>query len=199
MVHSLSTTEVIEKWLKFSQKEDLESIMLALLQLEKQAKREKLHLPCTHLIGRWRLVFIGKKQSPNATIDRLKGSGKTLPSWFNIQLIYQGLDSHNEPQLDQGFIRNRVEIGGLVLELSGPWMYYSTSRIMAFDFLYLKIELLGRSLFSIPVRGGKNAEDQFWDQPLKEKAFFKYFEVTPHAIAARGKGGGIALWTKVDA
>ena len=36
----------------------------------------------------------------------------------------------------------------------------------------------------------------FYEQKLKEKAFFKYFLIKENVIAARGKGGGLALWCR---
>ena len=44
---------------------------------------------------------------------------------------------------------------------------------MAFDFLYLKISSFGKTLLSVPVRGGQKTEAEFWAKPLKEKAFFR--------------------------
>ncbi|MEL6333127.1 MAG: hypothetical protein AAFQ76_11110, partial [Cyanobacteria bacterium J06626_26] len=44
----------------------------------------------------------------------------------------------------------------------------------------------------------EEADQEFYQQPLKEQAFFKYFWVTDQGIAARGKGGGLALWCRED-
>ena len=200
-VTSLPPEDVIQQWLKSTPTVAPEAIMQALLQLEKQSKKNKKTAIADEFIGNWRLQFVGSKKSPNTPIQALKGSGKALPSWLNIQLTYQRTDDSGgleKSRVNQGQLTNRVQIGLLALELSGPWLYDERVGIMTFDFLYLKFSVFKRSILSIPVRGGKKAEAQFWKQPLKEKAFFRYFWATPDAIAARGKGGGIALWTNVQ-
>jgi hypothetical protein len=35
------------------------------------------------------------------------------------------------------------------------------------------------------------------DDKISKQAFFTYFYVSEEAMAARGKGGGIALWSRV--
>lgn len=202
MEPSLQPAEIIKDWLGSSQSKDLSEIMSTLLQLEKAAKQGTPIPIAAQLLGTWQLHFIGGKQSPNIDKASFKGTGKIVPGWVKIQLTYQAINeptNHKVNPDNQGQIINRVQLGAFSLELSGPWMYAPQSRIMAFDFLYLKLACFGRSLLSIPVRGGETAEAKFWEQPLKEKAFFRYFWVTPEAIAARGKGGGIALWRKEQA
>ncbi|NJM96107.1 MAG: hypothetical protein HC800_01805 [Phormidesmis sp. RL_2_1] len=48
------------------------------------------------------------------------------------------------------------------------------------------------------MRGGSDREQAFAAQTLKDQAFFTFFCVENHYIAARGKGGGLALWVKDD-
>jgi len=52
-------------------------------------------------------------------------------------------------------------------------------------------------LYDRYIRGGQEREASFYDKPLKDKAFFTYFLVENRAIAARGRGGGLALWKRV--
>jgi len=39
-------------------------------------------------------------------------------------------------------------------------------------------------------------EMNFYDQPIAKLPFFAFFLVTEDFIAARGRGGGLALWVK---
>jgi hypothetical protein len=48
------------------------------------------------------------------------------------------------------------------------------------------------------IRKGQEREARFYEQGVKEQAFFTYFLVQNNAIAARGRGGGLALWTRVS-
>lgn len=61
----------------------------------------------------------------------------------------------------------------------------------------MQVTLAGLKLYSGYIRGEKKREADFYQQKLKEQAFFNYFLVEDDYIAARGKGGGLALWTKV--
>jgi hypothetical protein len=62
----------------------------------------------------------------------------------------------------------------------------------------MKVSLFGLKLYDGYIRGGQNREAHFWEQSLKEQAFFTYFLVQNQSIAARGRGGGLALWTKAS-
>ena len=48
------------------------------------------------------------------------------------------------------------------------------------------------------IRGGKDSDESFFSQNLNQQAFFSYFLVTDKFIAARGRGGGLALWQKIN-
>ena len=60
----------------------------------------------------------------------------------------------------------------------------------------MRLSLSGLKLYQGYIRGGKDRENNFDNQTLKQQAFFTYFLVEDNYIAARGKGGGLALWTK---
>ena len=60
----------------------------------------------------------------------------------------------------------------------------------------MQLSLSGLNLYQGYIRNGKDREESFDKQTLKEQAFFTYFLVEDNYIAARGKGGGLALWTR---
>jgi hypothetical protein len=47
------------------------------------------------------------------------------------------------------------------------------------------------------IRNGRDSEAKFYEESVKEQAFFTYFLVEERCMAARGRGGGLALWTRV--
>jgi hypothetical protein len=169
-----------------------QAVVEALLQAEKTAKQTKTRHTYSQLLGTWRLGFItGTKQSRQRA-GIILGAGRFLPKWVKIQLSY----SLSESRQEQGTTQNSVELGPLQFVLTGPTQFWSKTNILAFDFTRMRVSLFGLRLFESYIRGGRDRENRFWEQSLKEQAFFTYFLVQDNSIAARGRGGGLALWTK---
>lgn len=168
------------------------AVVEALLAAEKNTKIRHAY---TQLLGTWRLGFItGTKKSQKRAGVILK-AGRFLPAWVKIQITYQQSEANSE----QGTVQNSVEVGLLQLVLTGPTRFWQNTNILAFDFTQIKVTLAGIKLYSGYIRNGQKREESFYKQKLKEQAFFNYFLVEDNYIAARGKGGGLALWTKVKA
>jgi hypothetical protein len=172
------------------------SLSLALRQTERTEKRTPPIDAYLQLLGTWRLVFVAKAKSP---------LGQWVPSWVQIQITYaKDTATPLKPLAAQplrflGRVYNQVRLGILKLTLSGPTTFNPSNGILAFDFTRFTVELGGRSLFSGAIGGGAKREAEFYDLPLKQQAFFRFFWITPQGIAARGKGGGLALWAKNNA
>jgi hypothetical protein len=92
---------------------------------------------------------------------------------------------------------NSVQLGSLQLVVTGPVQFFAKTNILAFDFTRMNVSLFGLTLYNGYIRGGQEREASFYDKPLKDKAFFTYFLVEYRAIAARGRGGGLAVWKRV--
>jgi hypothetical protein len=165
----------------------------ALQQTERTQKRTLPTDAYSQLLGTWRLVFVSKAKST---------SGQWVPKWVQIQITYtQDTTTPLDPLEDRavkilGRVFNQVQLGLLKLTFSGPTAFNPTNGILAFDFTRFAIELGKRSLFSGTMRGGAAREAEFYDLPLKKQAFFRFFWITAQGIAARGKGGGLALWAQ---
>ena len=140
------------------------------------------------------LCFKQKKRRnrPKRAIHIL-GAGRFLPTWVKIYLSY----SPSELDQDQGTVQNSVELGPLQLVLTGPTKFWSKRNMLAFDFTRMRVSLSGLKLYEGYIRGGQDREVRFCKQSVKEQAFFTYFLVQNQSIAARGRGGGLALWTRV--
>ncbi|MFG6098404.1 hypothetical protein SPB21_24355 [Leptothoe sp. ISB3NOV94-8A] len=159
--------------------------------LQTTEKRIKHSYSLTDLVGTWRLCFITGTKKTRQKAGVALGAGRYLPKIIKIQLNYQATAD------DQGLVKNSVSLGQLKLELTGPVKFWHKARCLAFDFTQIQIVLGGLTLYKGRMRP-EAADQEFFQQSLKEQAFFKYFWVTETGIAARGRGGGLALWYRED-
>lgn len=170
-----------------------DAVVEALLMTEKATKQTKLHYAYPQLLGTWRLGFITGTKRSRQRAGVILGAGRFLPTWVKIHLSYSQVELSQE----QGTVQNSVEFGPLQLILTGPTQFWQKTNILAFDFTRLKMSLSGLKLYEGYIRGGQNREANFYEQSIKQQAFFTYFLVHNQSIAARGRGGGLALWTRV--
>jgi hypothetical protein len=171
-----------------------ETVVEALLTAEKTAKQTKVRHAYPQLLGTWRLGFITGTKRSQQRAGVILGAGRFLPKWVKIQLSYSQLESGQE----RGTVQNSVELGPLVLIVTGSTQFWQKTNILAFDFTRMKVSLSGLKLYEGYIRGGRDREARFYEQSLKEQAFFTYFLVENRCLAARGRGGGLALWTRVS-
>jgi hypothetical protein len=165
---------------------DRAGIVTALLTAETAAKRRgALPIDLGQLGGTWRLRFITGTQTIRRAVKL--GPGRFIPSWVTIELGVSSLEETN------GTIHNRVRLGALDLELTGPCRTYSDRRILAFDFTHLRLAIGPITLY----RGQVRNPQIFAEGSLKTQAFFSFFVVDGDRIAARGRGGGLAIWSRV--
>ncbi|MEJ1935807.1 hypothetical protein WDZ92_36905, partial [Nostoc sp. NIES-2111] len=74
--------------------------------------------------------------------------------------------------------------------------YIRKKNLLAFDFTQIYLSLFGRTIYQQKIRSGKVESEDFYNQPIAKQAFFAFFIVTQDFIAARGRGGGLALWIR---
>ncbi|MEA5594192.1 hypothetical protein, partial [Rivularia sp. UHCC 0363] len=165
-------------------------VVAALIEAEKTAKQTKINYSYSQLLGNWRLGFITGTKKTRKRAGVVLGAGKFLTKLVKIQLAYSQSESQKKA------VENSVEFGLLKIVLTGPVQFYSKKNILAFDFTRMQLSLSGLKLYQGYIRGGKDRETAFDKQSLKQQAFFTYFLIEDSYIAARGKGGGLALWTK---
>ena len=168
-------------------------VVNALLEAEKIAKKEKISYSWESLIGNWRLCFITGTKKTRKKAGIVLGAGRYLPRLVHISLNYSPTKESSD---NQGNVENCVSVGGLQLSLTGPVKFLAPKNILAFDFTRMKLKLFGFTLYNGYIRDGKTKEASFYNDKISQQAFFAYFYITKSAIAARGRGGGLALWTK---
>jgi len=176
-------------------KPDPADVVAALVRAEKQCKRQKRQFSYTQLLGSWRLGFVSGTQTvrPNSGASPINrpGKGRFLPTFLQVQISYD-VSARGD---DLGTVRNCVTLGPARLQLSGPTRFWPKTNSLGFDFVHLTGGVGSLTLYDAPVRGGQTSADTFVEKTLKDQAFFTFFLVEPSYIAARGKGGGLALWT----
>ena len=177
---------------KITKPPESQAVVEALIAAEKAAKQTKVDYNYLQLIGNWRLGFITGTKKTRKRAGVVLGAGKFLSKLVKIQLSY----SKSEDSPDKGNVENSVEFGLLKIVLTGPVQFWSKKNILAFDFTRMRLSLSGLKLYQGYIRGGKDREENFDRQTLKQQAFFTYFLIEDNYIAARGKGGGLALWVK---
>lgn len=159
--------------------------LVTALQTVEKSNKERYALDA--LAGTWRLHFITGTKKTRKKAGVALGAGRYIPKLFKIQLDYQ-VDT-----TDQGRVQNSVALGALQMALTGPVKFWPKPRCLAFDFTQIRISLGMLTLYKGRIKP-ESADQEFYEQSLKEQAFFKYFWVTDQGIAARGRGGGLALW-----
>lgn len=168
-------------------------VVASLLELEKVKHREN-SLTLADLLGTWDLRFITGTKKTRAKAGVVLGAGKYITRLIKIQISYQS----EHPKSNIGRVVNSVKLAGMQLSLTGPIEFLPQKRILAFDFIYLNIAIAGLNLYDGYVKNGLQRETKFYERSLKERAFFKYFLIKDNVIAARGKGGGLALWCRAQ-
>jgi hypothetical protein len=167
-------------------------VVNALLKLEKTPKNEQDSYSLSNLAGSWNLRFITGTKKTRKKAGIILGTGKYIPKLIKIQITYKTESS----TANIGQVINCVKLAFCELSLTGPIRFLPQKRILAFDFTYLKISVGGLTLYQGYIQNGVGREKLFAEKKLKDQAFFKYFLIKDNFIAARGKGGGLALWIR---
>jgi hypothetical protein len=182
-------------------KPSAQELVNILLETEKKTHKEKKESSFKEFIGTWRLGFITGTNNSGKKFTNIIGSGFYLPPFINIYLSYSLVEntvSLLEYKEEKGEIANTVNIGLVKITLTGPAKFISKKNIMAFDFNHLTLSVLGIKIYSTDIRGGKSSQKKFYEESIKKQAFFTYFLREEKLVAARGRGGGLAVWQKKD-
>ena len=182
-----------------TKREDPEKVLDALESLEKLT-REKVKAEgeiasselLQNLKGDWRLVFT------TGTKDTQKRLGAKI-NYFPLKAV-QSFDPSTNPFA----IQNGIYIGDFALiKFFGDFEFNLKSRKLEFDFD--KIAVLGfeinlgkgkaAELGSASGLGSKNNENLIKNN---KKPFFNWISADDKIATARGGGGGLALWKRVD-
>ncbi|MEG4270891.1 MULTISPECIES: hypothetical protein [unclassified Microcoleus] len=197
----MENISILEQAAKSNTKPSPAAVVSALLEAEKSAKQNKIRYGFEQLIGNWRLCFITGTKKTRQKAGIVLGAGRYIPEWVaKIQIAYSAQAvAGGEADSETGRVENSVQVGAIVLTLSGPTKFLVNKNILAFDFTRITVKLLGKTVYQGFIRGGETREAEFFSLSVGKQAFFAYFLVEDGIIAARGRGGGLALWGLVGA
>lgn len=168
-----------------------EAMVSALQAAEISTRREKLVIPFESLIGEWRLCFAtGAKKNKQGGGIKL-GSGFYFPKITPASIAFtQDTDSST------GTITNKLIVAAVQFKFTGPCRYPGKKNLLAFDFTQLQMKILGATIYDGKIRSGKRGGKDFDQLSIANLPFFAFFWVGENSIAARGRGGGLALWVR---
>lgn len=168
---------------------EAEKVVHALLQAEKSAKQSAIEYQFSQLEGQWRLCFATGTRKIRQGGIKLK-QGYYVPKIVTAQISFSLDDSGAER------IENQAQLGVLKLKFSGPARYQTKKNLLAFEFTRLQICFGEKPFYAQAVRGGAEKEQAFSETSIAKLPFFAFFLIRDRWIAARGRGGGLALWIK---
>ncbi|MFQ3615310.1 MAG: hypothetical protein SNJ50_01255, partial [Cyanobacteriota bacterium] len=141
------------------------------------------------LLGQWRLCFATATRKARRRSLRL-GPGFYWPQFVPAQISF----ASDAPATNQGTIANQVTLGGLWLRFIGPCRFQPKKNLLAFDFTEMAIGVGDRPLWQRTLR--QESAEAFAARAIAKLPFFAFFQATPQFLAARGRGGGLAIWVK---
>ncbi len=166
-------------------------VTTALLDAERQAKQQRYGMAVDSLLGNWRLQFTAPKK-PAYKAGQPVGKGFYWPAIAPGTISF----SRAEEAPDALAIQNQLQLGPLKLQFSGPAKFLPKKNLLAFDFVRLQVFVGGWSLLSLPIPGKTAKGESFQATAIGQLPFFAFFAATEGYMAARGRGGGLALWAK---
>jgi hypothetical protein len=167
-------------------------VVEALLQAEKIAKQQRIAYPLEALLGEWRLCFAtGTRKVRRGGI--VLGAGFYWPRWLPAQISF--VQNETDAIASPLKISNQVQVAGLRLQFTGPARYTGKKNLLVFDFTQMQVSAWGQVIYQGKLPG-RSAQTDFAQQAIAKLPFFAFFWVTEEAIAARGRGGGLAIWMR---
>jgi hypothetical protein len=170
-------------------------VVETLKTIEKESKQAKPNYSFNDLIGSWNLRFLTGTKKARKRAGIVLGKGQYLPKIVKIQITYE---QDKLPTINTGRVKNSVKLGFLNLSLTGPVKFIPQKNILAFDFTTLTLTVFGLKVYDGYIKDGEIKESKFQTQSITQQAFFSYFLIQKNLIAARGRGGGLALWSREE-
>lgn len=171
-------------------------VVKALLETEKYTKQQRINLPVESLIGSWRLHFIVSPKKSRQRSGIKMGNGFYMPRFVKAQISFYPAEADSTINANQLKIGNELQVGMISFKFNGPAKYLSKKNLLAFDFSQIQVGFLGRTLYNGNFRKGEAKNKEFEQQHIRDLPFFAFFAINENYIAARGRGGGLAIWVK---
>jgi len=166
-------------------------MVAALSEAERTARKQKLAIPFESLLGEWRLCFAtGATKKKGAQVKL--GRGYYLPKFIPASIAF----TQNSDSLLTGTVTNKLLVGSIYIQFTGPCRYPGKKNLLVFDFTQIQLKVLGITVYQGKIRSGKKGIKDFAKISISDLPFFAFFWAGENSIAARGRGGGLALWVR---
>jgi len=160
-----------------TREEEPEAVFDAIRVLEKARKEVDGSNFEKQLTGSWRLVYTTGTKQTEGEVGRIN---------------YVPIVAVQTFDMEKRFIRNGVYLGPLTLEFEGKLTWIQDRLRLEFDFDELK--LCG---FSVPLPDAlRSTLGMKSSTPYKRQPAFDFVAADEKIMAARGAGGGVALWLR---
>lgn len=166
-----------------------QDLVAALLAAESATRHRKTPFAFENLLGSWRLCFTTTTRHVRKR-GILLSPGFYLPKFVPAEISF----ASDNPATHQGTISNQVTLGGLWLRFTGPCRFQPKRNLLAFDFTEMAIGAGDRPLWQRTLR--QESAEAFAAKAIANLPFFAFFQAAPDFVAARGRGGGLAVWVK---
>ncbi len=163
----------------------------ALQAAETTTRKNKLAIPFRSLVGEWRLCFATGASKPKKGGAVKLGRGYYLPKFTPASITFT---RDNDASIT-GTVTNQLLVGTVKFRFEGPCRYPEKKNLLAFDFTELQFKILGATIYQGKIRS-KRAGIAFDRLSIADLPFFAFFWASETGIAARGRGGGLALWVR---
>ncbi|MGV2831068.1 hypothetical protein [Myxosarcina sp. GI1(2024)] len=175
-----------------------------LIAAEKTNRKEKPQHSFEELLGNWKLRLITGTKKTREKAGVVLGAGRYIPKFIDIELVYHTAEESlphlgsDRQSANLGRIKNTVKLGSVSLSLTGPVKFLPTKNILVFDFTAITVKIGSLKIYHGYIRNGHSREVKFQERAIADSAFFVYFLIHQNFIAARGRGGGLALWSRLE-
>ncbi len=174
-------------------------VVQALLDTERAAKHPRPAIAVESLLGQWQLRFTAPNK-PAYKAGEATGKGFYWPKLAPGTIRFSRPATANQAGPESSppdilAIENQIQLGPLALRFSGPAKFLQKQNLLAFDFVQLQVFLGQLCFLKLPIKG-RAGTDNFATMPIAKLPFFAFFAATQPYLAARGRGGGLALWAK---
>ena len=182
---------ILDRAAQASDRPTTDQMVTALQQAEITARQAKLVIPFDSLLGEWRLCF-----ATGASKDKRRGGIKLGRGYYLPKFAPASIAFTRELASSTGTATNRLLVAGIQLQFTGPCRYPGKKNLLIFDFTQIQLKILGSTIYQGNIRSGKNGEQDFENSSISKLPFFAFFWAGANGIAARGRGGGLALWVR---
>jgi hypothetical protein len=148
--------------------------------LEQQSRKIGSHIRNEDLLGAWNLEQVWGKKDPESS----------APNGAILRALKATLQIRASEGQDLE-VSNSVELLGIKLRFCGPGRLVQKRPLLYFQFHHLHMDLAGRNLLSFPLPPTSSRREPFFALIAREQT-----DLGIHWLAARGRGGGLALWVR---